>query len=110
MKRIILFLLMLVTGVSFAQNEYTLRGEITDSSNGMPVNSAEIKISNGKIFSSVTSDNEGKFTAGNIPFEQVTVTVNRIGYETKTEIIPQPMAKGKDLIYEIKIFLKPKND
>ena len=108
MKRIILFLLMLVTGVSFAQNEYILRGEITDSSNGMPVNSAEIKIGNGKIFSSVTSDNEGKFTAGNIPFEQVTVTVNRIGYETKTEIIPQPMAKGKDLIYEIKIFLKPK--
>ncbi|MBN1634368.1 MAG: TonB-dependent receptor [Ignavibacteria bacterium] len=99
---------MLVTCVTFAQNAYTLRGEITDSSNGTPVNTAEIKISNGKIFSSVTSDNEGKFTAENIPFEQVTVTVSRIGYEIKTEIVPQPMVKGKDLIYEIKIFLKPR--
>lgn len=107
MKRIILFLFMFAAGITFAQNTYTLKGEITDSTNGTAVNSAQIKISNGKYLFSATSDNEGKFTVENVPFEEITVTVNRIGYESKTEIIPQPMVKGKDLIYEIMIFLKP---
>lgn len=80
-KNVILLLFFLTSHVVFAQNKFTLSGEISDSSNGETLIGAIIKVVETK--KALASNGYGYFVLS-LPEGKYTLQVSFIGFQTKT--------------------------
>jgi len=71
-------------GLSLANVDLT--GSVTDSSNGQPLQSAQVAVKNqtGAIIRATTTDAFGRFTAHNLPTGTYSVVVHLVGYRPIT--------------------------
>jgi len=109
MKRILCLLLMIISGVTYAQNTYRLTGKVTDSVNGSPVGSAKIQVISEEYNATVFSNTEGKYIIDRIPFNTISITITRIGYEPESFNITFPgiIGFGETVVNEYNIYLNP---
>ncbi|MGH8222260.1 MAG: TonB-dependent receptor, partial [Woeseiaceae bacterium] len=77
-SRLCLALCLALTAAT-AQAQVTVRGEVTDSTTGRPLPSAEVTLE--ELGRSVTTGTSGAYTFTNVPLGTYTLTVSYIGYE-----------------------------
>jgi iron complex outermembrane recepter protein len=82
MKKTLQLIIILTSILSFSQNKLT--GKITTVDN-IPLQNAVIHITENNAFTE--TDAFGKYTFENVPKGEITLIVNLLGYEQKTEKI-----------------------
>ncbi|MBS1742795.1 MAG: TonB-dependent receptor [Bacteroidetes bacterium] len=98
MKKLVLLVLITVTGVLFAGAQQTISGKVTDDKSGNPMPGVSISLKNGKAIG--TTDAQGNF-ALNVPSNTASVVFSFIGYndvEQKTGqgMMTIKMSSGKN--------------
>ncbi len=83
-KIVVLLVTLLCCSLAYAQSKFTLSGELSDSSNGETLIGATVKIAEAKM---VVSTNNFGYFAVSLPAGDYTVTVNYIGFQSKTVTI-----------------------
>lgn len=83
-KIVVLLVTLLCCSLVYAQSKFTLSGELRDSSNGETLIGATVKIAEAKM---VVSTNNFGYFAVSLPAGDYTVTINYIGFQSKTVIV-----------------------
>lgn len=85
MKKFLSLLLLLSTGLCYAQETITISGIVADSTHRLPVPSATVTISapSGNFTKSLLTDTSGHFSFDLLPKSSYRLTFSSIGYRTK---------------------------
>ncbi len=103
MKKYILLFLILVTHISYAQNnKQNIRGTIIDNLSLTPLQNAVIKISNTSENNVAQSDVNGNYVIENINPGRYEIKISLVGY--KNIVVPNiVVSSGKESILDIKM-------
>ncbi|MGA0560556.1 carboxypeptidase regulatory-like domain-containing protein [Larkinella sp. VNQ87] len=101
-----LFLLTLLTYAGFCQTPtQTLRGTVTDASQGRPLAGASVQLrslSSGTSDIGTITDEQGRFRLPNVPVGRHQVTISFLGYEP-TVINEVLVESGKEQVLEVQL-------
>jgi len=116
MKRqtfVVVFALLLVSGVAVQAQNNTLRGKVR-SPNGITVNNAivELRIGGGAMISQTVTRNDGDFAFSNLSGGEYEVAVTIAGYEPTVQMarFNQSDRMGFSEVLNIEVLIRPKRD
>ena len=93
MRRIVMISVLLLTGVLSALAQHVvLSGTILDDETRKPVEFASVLVKDGGQWA--VTDTEGRFTMKNVPVGKLVITIQCLGYSTRT--IPLNITKGME--------------
>ncbi|MFN3851410.1 MAG: TonB-dependent receptor [Spirosomataceae bacterium] len=100
MYKKILLLILLSSGVLFAQNTQTIRGKVSDIDSEKLLGGASISLVNTSL--GTKSNENGEFIIEKVPVGRYQLQVTFVGYQTQkiTELI---LESGKEMILDIKL-------
>tara|TARA_S200002703_G_scaffold108388_1_gene94180 strand:+ start:3309 stop:6059 length:2751 start_codon:yes stop_codon:yes gene_type:complete len=82
MKKVLLFLFVMLPNILAAQETGTIVGNIKNVTTNEPISDAQVFVNNGST--GALSDLNGRFIITRVPVGTVTITAQMIGYATKT--------------------------
>lgn len=91
-RRVYIFVLMMLGTVVWAQEEYVLRGRVTDGKHGVPYATLQLKNTSVGVSCNDAGEYELKVPAGR---ENDTVVIRSIGYETAFRPVQELLRKGQ---------------